>query len=202
MTKDITIPPNKLPAVASEAWPTQRQIRELAEELDDLSEYSDALCRAAAFLRKMDAAHIPEEDFGNIKRTIERYAKLGYKKRIKELNDKWHKVNPRHWYAEDDDEQLNVAAVSSLLANLMGSFPTSNIPNPNVFTRQLLEDVIDLDPCFPEVESACRKLRKSQKFMPSIAEVVEAIEVEQGEWGRSAVFMSWRDGRYRSAGLS
>ena len=187
MTKDITIPPNKLPAVASEAWPTQRQIRELAEELDDLPEYWDELCDAAELLQKMDAARIPEKDFQTAKRTIERYAKRDYKERIKELSDKWHKVNPRHWYAEDDGEQLNVAAVSSLLANFMGSFPASNIPNPKVFTRQLLEDVIDLDPCFPAVESACRGLRQSQKFMPAICEVVEAIEAEKEAWDRRRV---------------
>ncbi len=190
MKKALTIAPNNTPAVASQAWPTQRQIRELAENLDDYVEYQDRLCAAAAYLRKMDAARIPEEDFANVKRTIERYSKCDYKERIKELNDKWKKINPRHWYAEDDDEQLNVAAVSRLLANFMGSFPTSNIPNPKVFTRQLLEDVIDLDPRFPEVESACRKLRKSQKFMPSIAEVVDAIGVEQGEWGKRSVVLN------------
>ena len=132
------------------------------------AEYWDELCAAAALLRKMDAARIPEKDFENAKRTIERYSKRDYKERIKELNDKWEKLNPRHWYAEDDDEQLNVAAVSSLLANFMGSFPTSNIPNPKVFTRQLLEDVMDLDPSFPEAGIR----------VPEAAEVAEVHAVD------------------------
>ena len=66
----------------------------------------------------------------------------------------------------------------------MGSFPTASIPDPAAFTRQLLEDVMDLDPSFHVLESACRKLRKSKKFIPSISEVIEAIEAEDVAWDR------------------
>ena len=145
-------------------------IREIAEDLDFYAEYWDELCGAVALLRKINAARIPEKDFENAKHTIERYAKRDYKEHIKELRGRWDKLNPRQWYAEDDDEQLNVAAVSGLLANFMGSFPTSNIPNPRVFTRQLLEDVIDLAPRFPNWNwhagscgsrrSSCRRLAR------------------------------------------
>ena len=61
-------------------------------------------------------------------------------------------------------------------------FSTSNLPDAKVFTNVMLEDVMALSPSFVELECACRKLRQSQKFMPSISEIVAAIKKEETTW--------------------
>ena len=59
------------------------------------------------------------------------------------------------------------------------ALPTSNLPDAATFTGVMLEDVMALEPGFVELECACRKLRHSQKFMPSISEIVAAVKDEK-----------------------
>ena len=47
--------------------------------------------------------------------------------------------------------------------------------------RALMDDVMALDPSFVEMESTCRELRKTNKFMPTISEVIE----DTGETART-----------------
>jgi hypothetical protein len=65
----------------------------------------------------------------------------------------------------------------------MGSFPTSNIKQPQIFTMQLLDDVMEREPSYAVLESTCRELRRTQKFMPSIAEFVAELDKQEEEWG-------------------
>ena len=82
----------------------------------------------------------------------------------------------------------------------MGSFPTSKIPEPEIFVRALMDDVMALDPSFVEMESTCRELRKTKKFMPSISEVIEELEKQQELWDRrSDVVWFSRNGTTTSA---
>ena len=71
-----------------------------------------------------------------------------------------------------------------MIAILMGSFPTSKIPEPEIFVRVLMDDVMALDPSFVEMESTCRELRKTKKFMPSVSEVIEELEEQKKLWDR------------------
>jgi hypothetical protein len=192
MKKALTVVPNKPPAVERE-WPTQQQVRRVADKLDRLADYSETLCEVNAKLR--DAGHMSEAWLGSAEFLIGQHPDLSVK--IKALLSETNALDPDHWM--DDDGNVQCSSVSVVLANLMGSFPTSNIPNPKVFTRLLLEDVMDLKPFFPELESACRKLRTSMKFMPSISEVVEAIKAEQKAWSRRYDAVSWTEGTHTEA---
>ena len=71
-----------------------------------------------------------------------------------------------------------------MITVLMGSFPTAKIPEPEIFVRVLMDDVMALDPSFVEMESTCRELRKTKKFMPSISEVIEELEKQKKLWDR------------------
>ena len=71
-----------------------------------------------------------------------------------------------------------------MIAVLMGSFPTSKIPEPEIFVRVLMDDVMALDPSFVEMEATCRHLRKTKKFMPSVSEVIETLEEQKKLWDR------------------
>lgn len=82
----------------------------------------------------------------------------------------------------DERDQIRTEEVSKALAALLGSFPTSNIPQPTVFTLAMLDDVLSEQPSWLALESACRHLRRTQKFMPSITEVLAVLKDEQERW--------------------
>ena len=69
-----------------------------------------------------------------------------------------------------------------MIAVLMGSFPTSKIPDLEIFVRARLDDVMALAPRFVEMELTCRALRKTKTFMPAIAEVIKELEKQQKLW--------------------
>jgi hypothetical protein len=74
------------------------------------------------------------------------------------------------------------ANVSMQLAALLGSFPTSNIPDPKLFTRMLLDEVLaeEVNPIV--LQAACQKIRRTQRFVPSISEILAAIAEQQRLW--------------------
>jgi hypothetical protein len=74
------------------------------------------------------------------------------------------------------------ANVSMQLASLLGSFPTVNIPDPKLFTRMLLDEVMaeEVNPIV--LQAACQKIRRTQKFVPSISEILGAIAEQRKLW--------------------
>ena len=95
----------------------------------------------------------------------------------------WEECSPESWWPEDSDHPV-YGEVARMIAILMGSFPTSKIPEPKIFVRVLIDDVMALDPSFVEMEATCRHLRKTKKFMPSISEVIETLEEQKKLWDR------------------
>lgn len=61
-----------------------------------------------------------------------------------------------------------------VVGQLLAAYPTSKIANPEAFFDTLVFDL--LDEGFPDIvmAAACQQLRRSSKFMPAIAEVIEA----------------------------
>jgi hypothetical protein len=69
------------------------------------------------------------------------------------------------------------------IALLLGSFPYSNVPDPDVYTRMMIEEIAAVGPSLMVLDSACRSLRRSLRWLPSIAQVLEIIAVETERWG-------------------
>lgn len=99
--------------------------------------------------------------------------------RVSRANALWNKTQPDEWY---DDGGVVAAHVSVMLAQLIGSFPTANLLNATAFTRALLEEVMLEQPSRIELACACRQLRRTMKFVPSISEVIDALKVEKEVW--------------------
>ena len=93
---------------------------------------------------------------------------------------------PRKLAGHEDSDRPVYSEVARMITILMGSFPTSKIPEPEIFVRVLMDDVMALDPSFVEMESTCRELRKTKKFMPSVSEVIEELEEQQEALGPAA----------------
>jgi len=96
--------------------------------------------------------------------------------------DNWiDPLEPPDW-RDEEEWCVQKSQVSKVLAIFMGSFPTSNIKQPQIFTMQLLEDVMEREPSYAVLESTCLELRTTLKFMPSIAEFVGELDKQKKQW--------------------
>ncbi len=68
------------------------------------------------------------------------------------------------------------AEVGEQIAKLIGAYPNARPADPEIFGRLLVDDVLDARPSAFELVTACRDLRRTSRFIPSIAEVLEAIK--------------------------
>ncbi len=76
-------------------------------------------------------------------------------------------------------QQLSAPAskvqIANHLALLLKSFPNAGKDNAEVFGRMLCEDVGAQQPTIGALEAACRVLRRTSRFIPTIAEALEAL---------------------------
>lgn len=61
------------------------------------------------------------------------------------------------------------------LALLMKAYGNSGLQDAKVYGRLLLEDVLSVEPCGAAVDIACRRWRRSSKFLPAISELLVEI---------------------------
>jgi hypothetical protein len=69
----------------------------------------------------------------------------------------------------------SVAETKTELVLLVGAFPNSGKNDLRVYGRMLVEDVGAVRPSVAALSLASRKLRRTARFVPTIAEVLEAI---------------------------
>jgi hypothetical protein len=81
----------------------------------------------------------------------------------------------------DDDARYRVE-IGKKVAQLVGCYGNANVGDPEVFVRTLIDDVAGAEESLVIVEAAFRKLRRSQKFLPAIAEVLAALSEESAAW--------------------
>lgn len=73
--------------------------------------------------------------------------------------------------------------IGKLLALLLGSFPaTANALDPAVYGKMMVEEVAAAAPSVIALDSACRKIRRTHKWPPAIAEILEILKSEEKRW--------------------
>ena len=65
--------------------------------------------------------------------------------------------------------------IATQLAVPIACYPNSGSADGKIFGRVLVEDVAAANPTVDDLEAACRKLRRTQRFCPAICEVLEAL---------------------------
>lgn len=84
--------------------------------------------------------------------------------------------------AYDDNGDITKGQVSKHIALLVGSFPNANPADPETYTKMLIEEVVAAAPTVTALEAACRKVRRTAKFLPAISEVLAALKEEERAW--------------------
>ena len=175
----------KLPvAQPAGTWPSQFTIRRCANALDKLVEHYGQM---GDVLKKLQDRPVAADDVDRANKVARRYEQHIARQKIAEHQELLNECEPDTW--SDENGSANKSEVAKMLAILMGSFPTSNLPDAGVFVNMLLEDVmatgsVVAGPAFYILESACRELRITKTFMPAIAEVIAAIKDQEAAWDR------------------
>lgn len=77
---------------------------------------------------------------------------------------------------------ISPSAVTREVALLVAAFPNAAPTSPEIFISTLSYDLVDLRIPDAIVAEACRKLRRTSKFVPSISEVVAEAEQLLDQW--------------------
>jgi hypothetical protein len=91
------------------------------------------------------------------------------------------RFNPDSAY--DDDCRLLEARVRAAIALLLASFPNANPGNSEAYVGMMVEEIMaEDDVSLVVLESACSQIRRTSKFPPTTAEVIEAIGEQAELW--------------------
>jgi hypothetical protein len=93
-------------------------------------------------------------------------------------------LDPPESYEDNDREgDLRREVVSVRLASLIGAFPNGQPSDPEVYVRLLLEHVSAVEGLnLLALDTACRKIVATQKFLPTVSEVIGVLGEQQEKW--------------------
>jgi hypothetical protein len=72
--------------------------------------------------------------------------------------------------------------IQEQLALMLGAFPSSNAPDPMVYSRMMFNEVTAAEPSAIALTMACSKLRRTLRWPPSIPDVLKAIQEQEMRW--------------------
>lgn len=97
--------------------------------------------------------------------------------------------------ADNEVERLRCAVDAALaisteasakrhIGELIGAFPNSNPTSPEIFMRAFLEDILEAGIPDAILHTTCRELRRTMRFLPTIAEFLAVAENQRAHWQR------------------
>lgn len=80
--------------------------------------------------------------------------------------------------------------VGMAMAELLSSFPQDKKNDLRTFTRLLAEDVAEVKASPAALSAACRGLRRTSPFLPSIAEILAAVDSQKASCAAKATLLA------------
>jgi hypothetical protein len=78
--------------------------------------------------------------------------------------------------------RLKRRVVEDQVALLIGSFPNGQPHTPAIYSAMLITEILATDPSAIDLEAACRTIRRTKSFLPSIKEALEVLAQMEEEW--------------------
>jgi hypothetical protein len=97
------------------------------------------------------------------------------------LYEETKKKRPNHVGCHTD-RQITRRVVSEEISLLIGGFPNAGPHSPKVYTRMMIEEIVAANPTAVALEGACREIRRTKTFAPSIPELLEALRQHEERW--------------------
>jgi hypothetical protein len=82
----------------------------------------------------------------------------------------------------DSDAVLFRRVIAEQVGLLLGSYPNAVPHDPEAFVLMMIEEIARAEPSAIDLERACRSLRRTLKFPPTIPEMLEAIEKARSDY--------------------
>jgi hypothetical protein len=173
----------QLPAVAKATHPV-RALKDFTAKADDLARHYGQLNTASRNIRSV--RQTPHQT--NAQKYLDEACALlsWHDKNFRELAKKLkvaldERFSPDDAY--DDDYRLTEERVRAAIALLLASFPNANPGNSEAYVGMMVEEVMaEDDVSLVVLESACSQIRRTSKFPPTTAEVIEAIQEQAELW--------------------
>jgi hypothetical protein len=161
-----------------------RALRDFAASADQLARHYGQLDRARQNIQIVrqcpyvaDAQKYLDEAGALLSRYDKNFGRLAKELELA-LNERF---SPDEAY--DDDRRLLEARVRAAIALLLASFPNANPGNSEAYVGMMVEEVMaEDDVSLVVLESACSQIRRTSKFPPTTAEVMEAIREQAELW--------------------
>ena len=173
----------QLPAVAKATHPV-RALKDFAASADELARHYGQLKRARRNIRSV--RETPYQ--ANAQKDLDEAGVLlsRHDKNVRELAKELELALDKRFSpddAYDDDYQLTEERVRAAIALLLASFPNANPGNSEAYVGMMVEEVMaEDDVSLVVLESACSQIRRTSKFPPTTAEVIEAIREQAELW--------------------
>jgi hypothetical protein len=175
----------QLPVVVKAITHPVRALKEFAGQAETLNRHHDRMQRAIEnvtsvrrnpHLNLVGAQAWLDDARAELKGHETHYGQLA-KDLQRDLDEKF---NPDD--AFDEDYRLTEESVRMHIAMLVGSFANANPGNPEAYIGMMVEEVMAESPSLVVLASACSRIRRTVKFPPTTAEVIEAIKEETELW--------------------
>lgn len=149
-----------------------RELDEIGKEADDIVKTQKELLERERYVKNYASAQSLER----LEKTLQGIKWLFAVDRANQLIAKLDE-----YYFDEDVDSVELA--STLVAELIGSFPNGNPDSPEIYVKTLIAEVVAIEPDYIELETAFRAIRRMQKFLPSVSEVLTEIKKAQSLWG-------------------
>jgi hypothetical protein len=180
----VTVDAPRLPAIKKppNKW---RQHRILTEQADGLVERYDELRELEQqVLKRKPGEPLPDP----VQAELDEHEQW----MVTKCRELMKRLDPADAYETDDDDDddewydgirwLKRSHIGKRLSLLIAAMPAGKAGTPDGFVKMLLEHVADTEMSALVLEDACRDLERHAKFLPTISEVLAAIEKHQNEW--------------------
>jgi DNA-binding protein H-NS len=158
-----------------------KQFRRLMNDLDEIRETFDGLGELMVDMRNRKPGEPP---------TDLQYAQLldCDKQKIARCRLWLNEIDCADCYEEgdEDDEQpiLRKKIISKRLALMLGAVHIGGPQTPEAFLKMLLEHVYDAEVSYLALESGCRQIEQTQKYVPTISEVLKVLKAHEEQWDK------------------
>jgi hypothetical protein len=126
---------------------------------------------------------------GYAEQVASRYSRAQLEAMVAKVEDGYAFYNRDELHEPGGNFKVKRRVVAEQVAILIGAFPNAGPHSPEAYTKLLIEEIVaatGYDAVM--LEAACRKIRRTMKFVPTIAEMLDALTNQPELDVRSATY--------------
>jgi DNA repair ATPase RecN len=162
-----------------------RALKQFAEDADRIVERFDELKVLPGIVRTEAKALQDIKQFDELFAEAKQTATLS-EHEVSELawcETALQRFDPDSNYEDNMREtDLKRAVVADRIAVLLGAFPNANPGDPQVYVRNVIENVSSLALTLPALDAAIWEIVGTKKFVPAVSEVMEVVNSQCAKW--------------------